>query len=236
MNEPEIIRPGAAATIASAGVQPEREDIRAFWWDILAKGAHHGNNLCTLEIIKTFEPLIYSTLQYLQAKCNKHYSMEDLVQQVKLDIIIKLRKFLVTNPEALPKYLQKVIRSSFIEYDHQANPYCYNEIPVSMGSDSLEEGGDTQLKEQDLANMTSADTSQLATDRILCQQIRDVLHDKPMVRRVLEMYLLEGYSIAEIAQELHSTRQNINQIKKRGHDALKETFKTKGITPEIFAY
>jgi RNA polymerase sigma factor (sigma-70 family) len=236
VTDSEIQQPETPAPADNAGVQPEREDLRAFWWNILTRGAHQGNNLCTLEIIKSFEPLILSTLKTLAETSNKHYPMEDLLQQVKLDIICKLRKYLVARPEALPQYLQRVIRSSFIEYDYQANPYCYNELPVSMGTDAIDEGGDTQLKETDLAKLTSEDTAKLATDKILRQEIRNVLHDKPQVRQVLEKYLLEGYSISEIAEELHCSREYVNRVKKNGQALLQEAFKAKGITPEIFAY
>ena len=202
----------------------------------MVDAVHQGSQVLTEEILKAFKPLIIGCLQKLQLRYGKHYPMEDLLQNAGVALIIKLRKSNIKNISALPHYIEKIVFSSFIGYNRCHGAAHRNEISVSMGTDNIDEGGDTPLNSKDLLSNVGADASKVATDRILSQQIRKMLHDDPFMGRVLEMSLLQHYSDTEIAAKLHYSREHVTRVKKLGKQRIIKVFLAKGITPEIFAY
>ena len=225
----------AEAYIAAKEAE-EEADPQLYWWREMANAVHLGSQSFTEELLRTFRPLVICCLQKLQLRYGKHYPMDDLLQNAGIDLIVKLRKITIKNISALPHYIEKIVLSSFICYNRRHGAANRNEIPVSMGTDNIDEGGNTLLNSKDLLSNAGVDASKIATDKILYQQIQETLHEDTFMLHVLEKSLLQNYSDIEIAAELHSSREHVTRVRKIGMKRLKKAFLGKGIIPEIFAY
>lgn len=211
------------------------EDLGLSWIRFMVEGIYKENDFCTTMLLKEFKPLILQELMKWQTERGTNYPMEDLYQQAVMEIIIRLRRHQLENPKALGKYLVKAVKISYHNYRRKASPYLNHETPVDFSDTDADPANSALVEASSLKSELCLDAGEQAVNAMLAQDIRKALHPNPDVQIILEKLLLDGSNAQQIADELHYTRQYVNQVKKRYLPSLADKFARKGLLPQIFA-
>lgn len=211
------------------------EDLGLSWNRFMVEGVFKESDFCTTMLLKEYKPLIINKLKECQTVYQTNFPMEDLLQQVAMELIIKLRRYPLDNPKALPEYLESAVKSTYLNYRRKNRRYLINETPVDFSDTDADPANSALVEASSLKSELCVDAGEQAVNAMLAQDIRKALHPNPDVQIILEKLLLDGSNAQQIADELHYTRQYVNQVKKRYLPSLADKFTRKGLLPQIFA-
>lgn len=164
----------------------------------LIQQAQSRNDSAVLQLVKQFEPLLHKYARLLKGEDAYEILLTDFVE-----LLYKMDLSQINNPSdaALVRYIQQAISHQYIYHSKKRCSVNDNEICFADLSEA-------QQHELD-AVYSAADQY----DDIGHAQLNQVLTSKE--RKILLLTCVYGVSSAEIARELHVSRQHINQIKQR---------------------
>jgi len=160
--------------------------------------AQQGNHQNMLDLIEQFTPLIKKYTYKLQS--------EDAYQDMVLEFIVLVKKIRIEKLDnhtdgALVKYIALAMNHAYLRHLRRRTSQRRREISLET------------LTEKEMCSIT------YVTEFDEITMVKQLLNENIFTAKeklILNMIFLEGYTVAaDIAEKLGTTRQNINQIKKR---------------------
>jgi RNA polymerase sigma factor (sigma-70 family) len=166
---------------------------------ILTNASQCGNTNSLLEIIEKFEPLI------------KKYSRKLNYDGADTDLIINL----IETIRSIPIHERTSLKKEECLVSYIANSLKYKYIRLSKKYSSLY-GRDLELKEELLGEEISFDIE----THIMLDTFLDKL---PLAQKtILNEIYIKGYTVSEVAEKSHISRQAVNKTKNRALENLKK--------------
>lgn len=180
------------------------------------------NKVIDQETLKLFDEIYYATysdvLKYVIVNCSNIEDVKDIIQNIYLDVLNKLRKnrILVNKP-----YIMGIAKNKMKDYYR----FSYKNKVVSLFS---------SLKDHDGIDLINTLDSKIDIEKTLLKEEdiefiwKYLKKQKAIISKIFYLYYYLEYSIKDIAKVLNISESNVKNFLYRTLDKLNALMKDKG--------